>query len=337
MPTIRIGTFNCENLFLRYNFRGPALRRKPGETDAAYQARVFKEREEALKRFAREGAELDWLGRDLLKFDPISTRQREATAKVITENDPDIIALMEVESMEALRKFNSETFFGKKRYPYYMLIDGNDPRGIDVALLSRFPLTHLRSYIHETYRTSTGAVVPLFSRDCLVARLEVRNKPITLFINHFKSQYQDNPDRRKRQASAVARIVETTFGKSIASAYFAVVGDFNHEPSDDSLTPLLSKQWHENVLNRLPARERWTHVYEQKGVVKRVSQLDYLLCSKSLAEAIQGKPIVERRGLPRYKGLNTYYPDSAQRIHPSVDQPGTEASDHCAVFVDVAL
>lgn len=336
MPTIRIGTFNCENLFLRYKFVGPPVKKKKGESRAAYEARLRIAREAARKEFEQRGAELDWLHREIERFDPISGKQRKATAMVITENDPDIMALVEVESMEALRKFNSTEFFGKKRFPYFMLIDGNDPRGIDVALLSKYPITHLRSYIHDTYKTPKGGRVETFSRDCLVARVEVGKTPLTFFINHFKSKFMDNPARRKKQAARVAEIIDETFGKDAGTSRFVVLGDFNEVPTDPSLKPLLAYKGLENVVNRLPAAERWTHVYEKNGSVQSVSQLDYILLSKALAHKVKGIPTIERRGLARYKKLDQYYPDTAPRF-PSVDKPGTEASDHCAVFVDVEV
>lgn len=336
MPTIRIGTFNCENLFLRYKFVGPSLKKKKEESHAAYEARVRAAREAAYKEFEQRGVELDWLHREVERFDPISGKQRKATAMVITENEPDIMALVEIESMEALRKFNSTEFFGKKRFPYFMLIDGNDPRGIDVALLSKYPITHLRSYIHDTYKTPTGGTVETFSRDCLVARVEIGKTPITFFINHFKSKFMDNPERRKKQAKRVTEIIDETFGKQATKSRFAVLGDFNEVPTDQSLRPLLTYQGLENVVNRLPPGERWTHVYEKNGSVQSVSQLDYILLSTTLAQGVKGVPRIERRGLARYQKLNQYYPDDAPRF-PSVDKPGTEASDHCAVFVDVEV
>lgn len=333
---IRIGTFNCENLFLRYSFAGPTAKRKAGESSQAYSQRRLAARKDALAEFASKGVSLDWMTPQLDNFSAISHTQRAATAAVITKNDPDIIAPIEIENMEALRKFNSTTYFKSKRYRHFMVIDGNDPRGIDVAVLSRYPLVHLRSYITDTYKSSGGKDVPTFSRDCLVVRVEIAGKPLTLFINHLKSQYQDDPERRKKQAARVASIVEETFGSAIDTERFAVVGDFNQIPTHASLQPLLTKTWHTEAVGLLPAAQRWTHAYEKGDRVQSVNQLDYILLSKPLAANLVGKPIIERRGLARYKGLDRFFADAEPRF-PNVDKPGTEASDHCAVFVDMNL
>jgi len=332
---IRLGTFNCENLFLRYKFDGPPVPKKKGETDEDHKKRVLAARRKALAKFGQAGGPLDWLARDLENYSATSHTQRKATAAVIAKNDPDIIALIEVESMEALRKFNTKQFFGAGTFPHYMLIDGNDPRGIDVALLSKFPIVHVRSYIDDTYETGKGKQTKTFSRDCLVARVLVDGKPLTLLINHLKSQYKDNPERRLKQAARVAEIVEETFGSAIDTELFAVLGDFNQSPGDKSLDPLLKTDWNTDVLAGV--ENNWTHVYEKNNKVKGVSQLDYILLSKALASKLVNPPLIERRGLARYAGLNQYYPDSAKRILKTVDKPGTEASDHCPVFVDLEI
>ncbi len=333
---IRLGTFNCENLFLRYKFSGPSVRKKKGESKEDYNKRKQDARRKALKDFDRSGGPLDWLARDMEDFSVTSHTQRKATASVIAENHPHIMALIEVENMEALRKFNCSRLFGKQVFPYEFLVDGNDPRGIDVAFLSKYPIVHVRSYIDDTYQEN-GRTVKTFSRDCLVVQVEIDGTPVTLFINHLKSQFRDDPARRQKQAARVAEIVAETFKDTIDTACFAIVGDFNQTPADPSLAPLLTASWSTNVIASLPQDERWTHVYEKNEKVQGVSQLDYILLSKALAARLAGPPIIERRGLARYKGLDPYYADAEERIVPGVDQPGSEASDHCPVFVDLNI
>jgi len=41
------------------------------------------------------------------------------------------------------------TITGRSGYPYILLIDGNDPRGIDVAILSRYPIIDVKTHIFD--------------------------------------------------------------------------------------------------------------------------------------------------------------------------------------------
>lgn len=58
-----------------------------------------------------------------------------------------------------------------------------------------------------------------------------------------------------------------------------------------------------SLITRRPAEERWTHYWIWRDDYK---QLDYLLLSKSLAEASDGDPEIMRKGIPKkataYKG-----------------------------------
>ncbi|MBF2755216.1 MAG: endonuclease/exonuclease/phosphatase family protein [Gammaproteobacteria bacterium AqS3] len=59
-------------------------------------------------------------------------------ARVIGRSPPaDIIALQEVENLDTLNRLADAL---PRSYPHRVLIEGSDPRGIDVALLSRVPL-----------------------------------------------------------------------------------------------------------------------------------------------------------------------------------------------------
>lgn len=62
----------------------------------------------------------------------------------IRELEADVLALQEVESVDTLKHFRAGALGGRKAYPYVAGIDGNDPRLIDVAVLSKLPITHVR-------------------------------------------------------------------------------------------------------------------------------------------------------------------------------------------------
>ena len=125
MPKLKIGTFNVENLFLRYrllkNERG-SRSGKPVNYD----------------KFVK-GGHINMLGWSIEDYGPIAKSARRLTATVILKNNPDLLALQEVENIEALIQFNRK--YLNNKYRYMMVIDGNDPRQIDVGVLSKFDFT----------------------------------------------------------------------------------------------------------------------------------------------------------------------------------------------------
>ena len=146
-------------------------------------------------------------------------------------------------------------------------------------------------------------------------------------MNHFKSKYRDNPAKRKTQAERVLQIIKDRFGEELRGD-FVVAGDLNDTPDSNPLESLLNSGLENVVQTRVEdPMQRWTTEY--RG---RTSQIDYLLLSPNLAERNLDKiPYIERRGLgnyiksykgPRFKGVN---------------REGTEASDHCAVYMEIEI
>ncbi len=93
----------------------------------------------------------------------------------------DVFALQEVEDLDTLKRFRDRFLGGYAAWPYALVIDGNDPRRIDVGVLSRFPIVHARSWQHQR---DGGA--PLWDRDCLEVDIEGPVGVVTIYINNFK-------------------------------------------------------------------------------------------------------------------------------------------------------
>lgn len=317
---IRVATFNVENLFARFRF-GHRV-----EPHAAI----------------RDG----WNADDTL-FSIGDEHEKLLSAQTINALDADIIGLQEVESLDTLKRFRDRMLQGgRAHFSHPMVIDGNDRRLIDVGLLSRHPIVHLRSYQHLWDEVLDE---PLFSRDCLEADILVEGHGrLTVFVNHFKSMRAEegvDPRRarehtrakRHRQATAVRQIVEDRFGIDAGEAPFLVMGDFNDYPQDDAqggsgLGPLLEWDMIENVIDRLPPRERWTHFWRgdrRLGLPFAYRQLDYLLLSRRLARAAPRPPEIERRGQPRR--ARDYAGPRFEGI--GLDRP--KASDHCPVLIEL--
>jgi endonuclease/exonuclease/phosphatase family metal-dependent hydrolase len=304
---VKIGTFNAENLFLRYKFLATERGSMGKKVDPS--------------EFIKEGGHINMLG-----FEILDDGQRKNTARVILENDPDVICLQEVENLETLKQFNSK--YLKRKYPYAMLVDGNDLRQIDVGILSKLEIGGVQT--HQFDKDMKGVI---FSRDCLGADIfldKKGNKRLTLFVNHLKSRLGGvgkTAEKRERQSTRIAGIIQEHFGNDVENANFIVLGDFNDSPDAECLKPLLGEPWVENVVARLPKNEQWTHYWESKH---ETNQFDYILLSKVLSEKNPDiLPQIERRGLADY--AKAY---KGPRF-PGVGPKGTEASDHCPVFMEI--
>jgi len=300
---IRIGTFNAENLFARFRFRDD------GTPDRYPQGWTL----------------------DKTQYAPFSKRRYRITAEAMGAIRADILGLQEVENLPTLRRFLKQfaDWMPPGGYPYSLVIDGNDPRAIDVGLVSRFPLGAIRT--HQFDCTPQGT--PIFSRDCLEVDVCLPHGiTLTVFVNHFKSMAENRSatmEARRRQAARVVEILQERFGPDPGNATWVVLGDLNDYPPSHGLESLLHQPWLENVVNRLPPEERWTHYFEGHNAY---NQLDYLLLSRALAIANpHAVPEIERRGMPwrataiqepRFSGVGYHNP---------------KASDHCPLVIEIDI
>src|SRR4051812_33237945 len=119
-----------------------------------------------------------------------------------------LCALQEVESLEVLKEFVDEQRLEK--YPHLVLVEGNDRRLIDVALISKLPIGAVTSWRHRTYQGEEGP--PVFSRDLLQVEVLApnrRNTILTVFVNHLKSRLARNEEERRQGDVLRKQQVET--------------------------------------------------------------------------------------------------------------------------------
>ncbi|MDZ7290752.1 MAG: endonuclease/exonuclease/phosphatase family protein [candidate division KSB1 bacterium] len=265
----------------------------------------------------------DWVGWVELGRDEINGEAVMNTGRVISEVNADIQCVVEVESRITLDRFNQQVLAkipDFRPFEHNMLIDGNDARGIDIGLLSRFPIISVRSHIDD------GGQMPIFNRDCPEFEIALPDgKSIWILGNHFKSKgngsFSENNAWRRRQATQVARIYHEALRRS---DLVIVLGDLNDSPDSFPLRPLLRGTNLREVMSH-PSYQGLPGTY---GSGRSISQkLDYILLSPALWQRVQ-KVGVERKGV---------YAFSASRRFQTITSPETAASDHAAVWVDIDM
>ena len=137
-------------------------------------------------------------------------------AEVICELDADIIGLQEIENSavfgQLIKKLNT-VGCGYR----YSAITHKKNASIQVALLSRFTIKK-RHEIEVSYASGV--------RNILEVTVEVLGKPLTLFVNHWKSKaYKGYESKRIKYAKALqARIARLSAGRE-----YLLLGDFNSD------------------------------------------------------------------------------------------------------------
>jgi hypothetical protein len=151
-------------------------------------------------------------------------------------NPPEIVALCEIENRFVLEKLISETPL--KSIPYRIIHkESPDLRGIDVALLYNEDEFYPLEYKYIPIRLENDSV--LNSREILyVAGIIKNTDTLHIFANHWPSRYSgllESQSLRNRAAN-ILRTEIKMLQKKYNDPNIVIVGDFNDQPSDESIS-----------------------------------------------------------------------------------------------------
>ncbi len=368
--TLRIATFNAENLMQRFDFSGwrNELRR-----DRTLQMLDVQNEEhfKALEQ-ARVVAHTD----DTMQL----------TALAVADCKADIICMQEVENLDALHAFEYGYLFKMAGYGYRhkYLVEGNDTRGIDVSVMMRdetatgepIEFVSMQSHAHLTYQdlklhnnalaeTGNEPNERIFRRDCLEIDVKIGGRPLTIYTVHFKSMGsgKNGVDGREwtipireAEAKTVRKIIEERFGKGKTDKKrWLICGDLNDyrtriivkgdryssfgyelaREKKSGFDPLIRDGFSTNLVERLDEMAQWTLFHSRGPQEQHLCQLDYILASPSLADKNpKAMPQIIRNGQP----FRTPFP-SGQEVerYPRTGWDRPKASDHCPVVVELTI
>lgn len=187
-------------------------------------------------------------------------------AAVLLRVDADLVLLQEVENVAILERLAASA-----AYPVARLVEGNDPRGIDVAVLSRLPVVAYASHLHD--RAPDGRL--LWPRDCVEVHADAA-RPLVVVGSHFSSALSDDGTRRGWQATRLREIAEAVAAGE-PSAVVLSGGDLNDTPESAALAPLLGDgEWADPAP---PGSGTWPSSSPS-------SRFDYLLVARSAASTV---------------------------------------------------
>lgn len=303
--------------------------------------------------------DLHYDGTEYVEYIPNSSWQWNPTnyrkklnniAKVITDMQPDIIALQEIETIHALKDLQSTL---KRQGLYYAhRAIGNKNTTVKVALLSRHPITYAKEVPISASRKY---------RAILEVQLTINGEPLYIFVNHWKSK--SGPESRRIVSAKALRKRLDELGHDKP---FLLVGDLNshHEEyrtfrknrkhndtdgitginhilktiKDDQPVTLASlktdQEHYYNLWYELPKKKRWSHNFYGKK-----EGLDHMIISSGLSD---GKGVEYIAGsFERFTPDYLFKKKSLYRWQQSRKHPkhhlGKGYSDHLPIFATFSV
>ena len=175
----------------------------------------------------------------------------------------DAVALQEVENEAILVRLAAASGGGWGT----CLVDGPDPRGIDVAALARARVE--RCVAH----TEDG---PLFSRPPLEVHASVGGRRLVLLVAHLVSKVDPASDGRRTEQARRLRTLADALVAREAGALVVIAGDLNDEAGSAPLAPLLADGAWVDVAAGAEPEVTWTYAFQG-----RHERIDYLLVPRA--------------------------------------------------------
>lgn len=164
--------------------------------------------------------------------------------KLGDEDGPEILGVSEVENRSVIEDLIKTEKLSSRGYGIAH-VNSPDRRGVDVALLYKkkyfTPITIKGVQVIDT------ADLEFKTRNLLVVTGLLSKDTITFIVNHWPSRRGGGKDDKRRIAALTARKVVDSLIKINPNARFALMGDFNDDPKDKSISKFLNAQPEKNL------------------------------------------------------------------------------------------
>jgi endonuclease/exonuclease/phosphatase family metal-dependent hydrolase len=221
-----------------------------------------------------------------------STAAKAKVCESIRAMNPDVLALEEMGTTNALLELRAALKAGGQDFPYWEYIQGADP-DIHIAILSKLPILSRHPHTNdeflldgERYNVKRG-----------FAEIELRagtNFTFTLIAAHLKSRLAtpeaDESELRLAEARALRTIIDARLAAD-PKVKLIVLGDFNDSKNADSIKAIIGRG-KSKLIDTRPAERNgdeqphtgfrsitWTYYY---NVEDSYSRIDYILLSPAM-------------------------------------------------------
>lgn len=282
----------------------------------------------------RSGELTDWNGWIKVQTTPIDPESTKHKAMVISEIDPDILVLQEVEDKMSLDEFNTLVLpkFNCEAFPQSILIPASEGKGREQALLLKNGYELESVKIHNLESTESA------QEELLEYKIQTpKGEKIYLLSAYFAETVLDKEkafEIRKNQAYQVSSIYKML--QMQGKNNIVITGTLNAPSYCNSLSPLLQetdlRDISKNKTFNVDIDEGKDATYYRMGAYRmgvNIKQKDYLLLSPTLFTN------VKTSGLNR-KGV---WPEKRPNwgIYSSMQNRNQAASEHPGVWCELTI
>jgi len=271
-------------------------------------------------------------------------------AKVITSagewETPALVGLCEVENDKVIKDLTQYSPLRKMDYRY-IITNSPDPRGINVALLfqrDKFRCINDEQYkIHFPYnsRKHTRSILHVTGKVSAVDTLDV-------FVCHFPSR-RGGEDESELDRMYVASILKTKVDSVTQirkNANILIMGDFNDEPSNLSISQVLGAQPLSKDIDRESLYNLFTRFEKRKNTGsykyrRQWNMLDQIIVSGNLISGNQSIQVLPYTAKIFYRDFMLTDDETYGGMRPKKTYHGRKHeggySDHFPVLVDFTI
>tara|TARA_B100001059_G_C17830413_1_gene584288 strand:+ start:192 stop:1157 length:966 start_codon:yes stop_codon:yes gene_type:complete len=176
-----------------------------------------------------------------------------------TNSHPAIIGLAEIENEAVLKDLITSKHL--KEYPYqFVHYDSKDERGIDVAFIydtTKFKVTNSESFTFSFTETDGSQD---YTRDILLVSGLFLDEPVHFLVNHWPSRRTGDVETEYKRITASSNLqaIVSTLKENITDAKIIIMGDFNDDPTSNSIEQLVANQGLFNPMETLLSIDRGT-------------------------------------------------------------------------------
>jgi len=222
---------------------------------------------------------------------------------------PQVVVLAEIENQSVLDDL--ATRIGPQ-YIARELIEGNDPRGIDVAVVSTIAFDQVVSHKDERFAVE-GTTAPTFNftRDCPEFHMTIGGRHVVFLAIHLRSKLGDEGADKRLAEGQRARAIANGLLAADPNAAVILLGDFNDVPGSPPIEAVRAPEpAFLSATDFVPEADRWTFNFQGNREL-----IDHQLSNPNAAALLDQASVVIDRSPPA-QSASDHSPLSAVYVVP---------------------